>query len=111
MNEPIDLFESLVRFLAIKPLRFEDFSLEQARTMIKEDRKESIAFIGEHSYFEEVIDSLSKKVKGLGYSNSGSIYIKLHGKGCTTRMKQNLLELTLTANKIYIYLVKGMSGN
>ncbi len=103
MDPRIDLFESLVRFLAIKPLKFDEFSLEQARGMIKDERKESVAFISEHSYFETVIDALAKKVKGLGFANMGTLYINLQGKGCTTRMKQNLLELTLAASKIYIF--------
>jgi hypothetical protein len=39
MGEKIDLFETLVKFLAVKPLKLEKFDLDEAKEIIKEEKK------------------------------------------------------------------------
>lgn len=77
MNK-IDLFEKLVRFLAIKPFNENEFCLEEAEVVIKEENKNNITFIGQHGYFEDVLDTVEQRIANLKL-NTGSLYIYIKG--------------------------------
>jgi hypothetical protein len=100
--EKIDLFNILVRFLAIKPLKFDQFDYLQARELIKKDREGSITFFGEHSNFENTVEEVTKKVTEAKLEH-GTVYLYLKGKGCSERMLRNLMELSMTVHAIYIF--------
>lgn len=100
--EKIDLFNILIRFLAIKPLKFDKFDFLEAKEIIKKERESSITFFGEHNYFEDTINEITKKVAEAKL-NSGTVYLYLVGKGCTDRMKHNLLDLVMSIHALYIF--------
>ena len=100
--EKIDLFNILVRFLAIKPLKFDKFDFLEARQLIKKDREDSITFYGEHNNFEMMIDEVAKKVTEAKLG-TGTVYLYLKGKACNARMERNLLELVMNVHVIYIF--------
>jgi len=100
--EKIDLFEKVVRLLAIKPLRFDEFNLEQAKSIIKSEKADSITFIDDHHAFEDVIEQTANRVGELGIK-TGTAYIFVRGGGCTERMKRNLLEIIMSVHKIIVF--------
>lgn len=101
-GQKIDLFETLVRFLAVKPLKFEEFDLEAARTIVKKEREGAITFYGEHGYFEEVLEATGKKIAE-SQLESGTLYIFIKGKGCTERLKRNMIEILMSVKKVIIF--------
>lgn len=100
--EPLDLFNILIRYLAIKPLKFDNFDYVEAQDLIKKERQSSITFIGEHNYFESTIEEVTKKVIDT-HLNVGTVYIYVKGKGCSERIKRNLLELVMNVHAIFIF--------
>lgn len=100
-EEKIDLFEKLVRFLAIKPFDANPFSIDAAREVIKEENRDSITFIGEHGYFEDVLETVGKRISSLPPSES-SLYIYIKGSDSKNRLEKNLLSIILNVKHIYI---------
>lgn len=101
MDDRIDLFEKLVRFLAIKPLNEEAFNLEKAKEIIKEENKENISFIAQHGYFEDVLDTVEQRIGNL-QPHAGTLYIYIKGDSSKKTIERNLLNLVLYVNQIYI---------
>lgn len=99
--EKIDLVESLIRFLAIKPLDCSKCTFEKAKEVIKADKKEAVSFIGEHGYFEELIETLARRIGDLGLKD-GHMYLYVKGDSCKEKFKRNLLELVLNLKHIFI---------
>jgi len=98
----LDLFDTLVRFLAIKPLTFDSFNLEQAKSVIKKENECCVTFIGDHGYFENTLEEIVKNVAGSNIKN-GTVYIYVKGSGCSERVKRNLIELDLNVSRIIIF--------
>jgi hypothetical protein len=101
-EQKIDLFETLVRFLAVKPLKFDTFDLEQAQGIVKKEREGAITFIGEHGYFEELLDTTAKKATNDNIQG-GTLYIFVKGDGCTERMRRNLVEILMGVRSVVIF--------
>lgn len=99
--ERVDLFESLVRYLAIKPVECEKCDIEHVKDIIKKDKKDSITFIGEHGYFEDLLDTLARRVGDLELKD-GHMYLYVKGKACKERFRKSLLELIINLKRIYI---------
>lgn len=99
--EQIDLFDKLVRFLAIKPLKDEAFDLEKAKDIIEEENKDDITFIADHGYFEDVLDTVEQRIGNLRPEN-GTLYIYIKGDSSKARIERNLLSIVLYVSKIYI---------
>jgi hypothetical protein len=102
MNENIDLFEQLVRFLAIKPLKFEAYDFEEAQTIIKKEKQGAVSFIGEHGYFEKTLDVMVGQA-ATSEAHHGTIYINIQGEGCTAKIKKRLMELSMHVDSIIIF--------
>jgi hypothetical protein len=100
-EEKIDLFEKLIRFLAIKPLPEDNFDLEKAREVIKEENKDDITFIGQHGYFEDVLDTVEQRIGNLRPAES-SLFIYIKGESSKSRIERNLLNIILNVDHIYI---------
>jgi len=101
MNTKIDLFDKLVRFLAIKPLAAEPFDLEKARAVIKEENKDDISFVGQHGYFEDVLDTVQQRTGNIDL-NQGVLYVYIKGQDSRKRVERNLLSIVLNVDKIFI---------
>lgn len=99
--DKVDLFESLVRYLAIKPVQCEKCDIEHIQNIIKKDKKDSITFIGEHGYFEDLLDTLARRVGDLGLKD-GHMYLYVKSSSCKERFKNSLLELIINLKKIFI---------
>lgn len=100
-EEKIDLFEKLVRYLAIKPLNDEAFCIERAEEVIKEENKGNITFIGQHGYFEDVLDTVEQRIANLKPAES-SLFIYIKGENSKQRIEKNLLNIILNVDHIYI---------
>lgn len=100
MNK-IDLYEKLVRFLAIKPLEIAGFDIERAKEVIREENKKDISFIPQHGYFEDVMDTVEKRIGNL-QPESGILYVYIKGDSSKQRIEKNLLSIILHVSKIYI---------
>lgn len=100
--EKLDLFNTLVRFLAIKPLRFDQFDFNQAQELIKDDRKGAITFMGDHGDFEGTLEGIAKQV-GDSKIAHGTFYLFVKGNGCTARMERNLLNILMSVQNMYIF--------
>lgn len=102
MNEKIDLFETLVKFLAVKPLNLNEFDFKEAQSVIKKDKLESITFLGEHGYFEHILDAFTHQVAE-SQTKGGTVYIYIRGAGCTERLKRRLVEMLMHVNSVIIF--------
>lgn len=98
----IDLFDTLVRFLAVKPLPLEKLDFESAQRLIKKDKAGAVTFIGEHGYFEEALEGMVNRVSALGVK-TGTVYINIKGQGCTDRIKKKLMELSMSVGNVIIF--------
>lgn len=101
MAEKIDLFNTLVKYLAIKPLKFDQFDYDEAQNYIKEDKKGAITFIGDHGYFEQVLDAMVNQVAKSAIK-TGTVYSYVKGQGCSDRFKRRLLELSMSVSNVII---------
>lgn len=88
--------------MAIKPLQFEEFDLEKARSIIKSNKAQSITFIEKHHAFEDIIEETAARVGDLGISN-GTVYLYIKGDSCTEKMKRNLLEIIMSVHRVIIF--------
>ncbi|MEI6267088.1 MAG: hypothetical protein WCP14_04345 [bacterium] len=100
--DKVDLFEVAVRYLAIKPLKFDKYDFAEAQEVIKVEKISSVTFIGEHDYFEKSLDAMLTKV-AITNEQNGTIYINIKGLGCSDRVKRKLFELSQVANTIIIF--------
>jgi len=100
--DKVDLFESLVRFFATKPLPIDRLDFESAQKVIKKDKASAVTFVGEHDYFERSLGAILEQVGSPGIK-SGSLYINVKGQGCTEKVKRKLIELSMSVNEIIIF--------
>jgi thiamine pyrophosphokinase len=100
-EEKIDLFEKLIRFLAIKPLPEDDFDLEKAREVIKEENKDDITFIGQHGYFEDVLDTVEQRIGNLRPAES-SLFIYIKGEDSRQRIEKKFIKYN-PKRRSYLY--------
>lgn len=98
----IDLFEVIVRLMAVKPLVRDEFDFEEAQEVIKKERASSIMFTSDHFEFERIMDAMTEKISQ-SVDKKGVVYIYVKGQGCTDRFKKKLLELSMKVNKIVIF--------
>jgi hypothetical protein len=105
MNDKIDLFESLVRYFAVKPLKVDNLDFEEAQNVIKKDKAAAVNFVGEHGYFEQSLEAMLNQAANLGLK-TGTIYINVKGQGCTERVKRKLMELAMSVGQVIIFGVR-----
>lgn len=101
METKIDLFDKLVRFLAIKPLTPGELDIEKAKEIVKEENKDDISFITDHGYFEDILDTVEQRIGNLQL-HSGILYVYIKGDSSKARVERNLLNMVLYVDKIYI---------
>lgn len=100
--DKIDLFETLVRYLAIKPLRLDKFDFNEAEGLIKKDREGAITFVGEHGYFEQALEAMIVKA-ATKVGPGGTLYVNVKGEGCTEKVKRRLMELSMSFDSVIIF--------
>jgi len=100
--EKVDLFEIVVKYLAVKPLTFDEYDFERAQTVIRQDKQGLVTFIGEHDYFEKSLEAMVEKVAQIG-TKTGTIYIDIKGTGCSDRIKRRLFDLAASADTVIIF--------
>jgi hypothetical protein len=92
----------MVRFLAIKPLIFDNFDFAEAESLIKKDRVGAITFIGEHGYFENALEAMIGKAATKS-GHGGTVYVNVKGQGCTEKIKRRLMELSMSFDSVIIF--------
>lgn len=102
MNDKIDLFENLVRYFAVKPLRVDVLDFEEAQKVIKKEKSAAVNFVGEHGYFEQSLDAMLNQAANIGLK-TGTIYINVKGQGCTEKVKRKLMELAMSVGEVIIF--------
>lgn len=100
--DKIDLFETLVRFLAIKPLNLTNFDFAEAESLIKKDREGAITFVGEHGYFEQALEAMVVKAANKS-TKGGTLYINIKGQGCSEKIKKRLIEFSMSFDSVIIF--------
>ncbi len=102
MDTKVDLYKSLVRYLAIKPLPENDNLCQvKAQSVVKEENKDDISFIAQHGYFEDILDTVEQRIGNLKPEN-GVLYIYIKGDDSRKRIERNLLNIIMYVNKVYI---------
>jgi hypothetical protein len=87
--------------LPLSPLVEEPFDLEKAKAVIKEEHKDDITFVGQHDYFEDILDTIEQRVGNLQLEQ-GTLYIYIKGENSKKRIERNLLNIVLHVDKIFI---------
>lgn len=98
----VDLFETLVRYLSVKPLPMDELDFSVAQDYIKAEKQGSIVFTDDHQYFEDTIDAMANRI-GKQISGQGTLYIYIKGQNSSDKLKRRLIGLAVSVGRVFIF--------